>query len=94
MPFTKFPAGMPLLHAMSLIQLIVSQIVTSSPQVGWSPVLVMVMKSSFLKGLSDNVRTGFSLTDIVAAAVVVGNMLIGSVGKCITWSVIFFGTQS
>ena len=94
MPFANFPVGMPLLHVMSLVELIFSKIVTSSPQVGWSPVLAMMVRSSSLKGLSDNVRTGFSLTDIVAAVVVAGNVLIGSVGKCITRSVIFVGTQS
>ena len=53
-----FLAGVLLLHARSLIQIEFSQVVTSSPQVGWSPVLVMVMRSLFLKGVSENMRTG------------------------------------
>ena len=70
--FGIFPAGVPLLHAISLTFLSLGYKVASSPHDGWSPVFEMGMMSSFSNGLLENVRMGLSSTDIVAAATTVG----------------------
>ena len=46
--------------------------------------MAIVSRSSFLKGLSENTRTEWSMTDTVAVAVVVGNMSIGGADNNIT----------
>ena len=61
-----------------------SQVVTSSPRFGWSPILAMVMRSSFSKGLSENTNTEKSMTETVDVAAVVGNMSIGGADNGIT----------
>ena len=65
-------------------------LVTSSPRVGWYYVFIMVMRILFSKGVSKNVRTGSSSTDIVAEAAVVGNVTVDDIDNGIMWSVVFF----